>query len=139
MANYNKVVLIGTLTRDPEMRYTPKGSAVGNLCLAINRKYKTEAGELIEEASFIDCTAWGKSAETLAQYCRKGSQLMVDGRLAQESWEDKSTGQKRTKLKVVVEGFQFIGSAKRQEENPKAKIDPQDVPGATQDNDAPPF
>jgi single-strand DNA-binding protein len=108
--SYCKVVILGNLTRDPELRYTTKGAAVLDVSIAVNRKWKSESGESKEEVSFIDSTAFGKSAETIAKYCRKGSQLLVDGRLKTESWDDKTTGRKRSKLKVVIESFQFVGS-----------------------------
>lgn len=109
MASYNKVVLLGNLTRDPELRYTPKGSAVARLGLAVNRSYRTDAGETMEEVTFIDIDAWGKQAELIAQYLRKGNPLFVEGRLKLDQWDDKNTGQKVSKLRVVLENFQFIG------------------------------
>ena len=109
MANFNKVILIGNLTRDPEMKYTPKGTAVARLGLAINHRYTTETGETKEEVTFIDIDAWGKQAEVIAQYCRKGRPLMVEGRLKLHSWDDKQTGAKQSKLRVVLESFQFLG------------------------------
>jgi single-strand DNA-binding protein len=110
MANFNKVILAGNLTRDPELRYTPKGSAVVKFTLAINRTWKNEAGENKEEVSFVDVEAWGRQAEVIAQYMRKGRPFLVEGRLKQDTWEDKTTHQKQSKLKVVLEGFSFIDS-----------------------------
>ena len=101
MASFNKVILIGNLTRDPEMKYTPKGTAVARLGLAVNRRYTTESGEAKEEVTFIDIDAWGKQAEVIAQYCRKGRPLMIEGRLKLDQWDDKQTGQKQSKLRVV--------------------------------------
>lgn len=112
-ASFNKVILVGNLTRDPELRYTPKGSANARLGLAVNRKYKDANGQLQEEVSFIDIDAWGQQAETIAQYMRKGGAMLIEGRLRQESWEDKQTGQKRTALRVVLENFQFLGGGQR--------------------------
>jgi single-strand DNA-binding protein len=112
MASYNKVILVGNLTRDPELRYTPKGLAIAKLALAVNRVWKNEAGESKEEVTFIDIDAFGRQAETLAQYMKKGSPLMVDGRLKLDQWDDKQTGQKRSRLGVVLEGFQFLGGGK---------------------------
>ncbi len=109
MANLNKVMLIGNLTRDPEVRYTPKGTAVTDLGLAINRNYSTDDGDKREETTFVDITFWGRQAETLGQYMKKGRPLYVEGRLQLDSWDDKNTGQKRSKLKVVGENFQFLG------------------------------
>ena len=109
MANYNKVLLMGNLTRDPELRYTPKGQAVAKLGLAVNRRYTTESGEAREETTFVDIDAWGKQAEVICQYCKKGRPLFVEGRLKLDQWDDKTTGQKRSQLRVVLEGFQFVG------------------------------
>ena len=108
MASFNKVILLGNLTRDPELRYTPKGQAVARLGLAVNRKYTTEAGEAREEVTFIDIDAWGKQAEVIGQYLKKGRALFVEGRLKLDQWDDKNTGQKVSKLKVVLESFQFV-------------------------------
>jgi single-strand DNA-binding protein len=108
-ASYNKVLLMGNLTRDPELRYTPKGTAVAKIGLAVNRQWKSESGEQKEEVSFIDIEAWGRQAEVIAQYMKKGSPLFVEGRLKLDSWEDKNTKQKVSKLKVVLESFNFIG------------------------------
>jgi single-strand DNA-binding protein len=113
MASYNKVILIGNLTRDPELRYTAKGTAIGKLGLAVNRKWRNEAGEWQEEVTFIDVSAFGKQAETIGQYLKKGRPIMVEGRLRLDQWEDKNTGQKRSKLDVVLENFQFLDSGGR--------------------------
>ena len=110
MANYNKVLLMGNLTRDPELRYTPKGQAVAKLGLAVSRRYTTESGEAREETTFVDIDAWGKQAEVICQYCKKGRPLFVEGRLKLDQWDDKTTGQKRSAIRVVLEGFQFIGA-----------------------------
>jgi single-strand DNA-binding protein len=109
MASFNKVILLGNLTRDPELRYTPKGMAVAKLGMAVNRSYKTESGETKEEVTFLDIDAWGKQAELISQYLRKGNPLFVEGRLKLDQWDDKQTGQKRTAVRVVMENFQFIG------------------------------
>lgn len=108
MASFNKVILAGNLTRDCELRYTPKGTAIAQFGLAINRKWTNDAGEKKEEVCFVDCKCFGKSAETLAQYTSKGHPLLVEGRLDLDEWEDKTSGQKRQKLNVVVENFQFL-------------------------------
>jgi single-strand DNA-binding protein len=115
MASFNKVILAGNMTRDPEMRYTPKGTAIAVFSLAVNRKWTTEAGEKKEDVCFIDCKAFGKSAETLAQYTAKGHPLLVEGRLDLEEWEDKETKKNRQKLSVVVEGFQFLRAKEKAE------------------------
>jgi single-strand DNA-binding protein len=110
MASFNKVIIAGNLTRDPELRYTPKGTAVTRITLAVNRNYQDESGQRKEEVSFVDVDVWGRQAETIAQYMRKGRPLLVEGRLKQDTWEDKNTKQKQSKLKVVLEGFSFIDS-----------------------------
>ncbi len=110
MANLNKVFLIGNLTRDPELRYTPSGTAVADLSIAVNRKYTTASGEKKEETCFVDVTLWARRAEVASQYLKKGSPLFVEGRLQLDKWEN-NEGQKRSKLKVVAQNFQFIGSA----------------------------
>jgi single-strand DNA-binding protein len=109
MAGFNKVILIGNLTRDPELRYTPKGTAVAKLGVAVNRQWKTDTGESREEVTFVDVDAFGRSAEVIGQYCKKGKPLMIEGRLKYDTWEDKQTNQKRSKLSVVLESFQFLG------------------------------
>jgi len=111
MASFNKVILVGNLTRDVEMRFTPKGTAVGKIGLATNRKWKGEDGQAKEEVTFIDVDCFGKTAEVIAQYCKKGSSLLVEGRLRLDQWEDKQTRQKRSKLGVVLETFTFLGGA----------------------------
>jgi len=113
MASFNKVILVGNLTRDPELRYTPKGTAVARLGLAVNRQWKTDAGEAREEVTFIDIDAFGRQAEVIGQYCKKGKPLMIEGRLKYEQWDDKQTNQKRSKLLVVLESFQFLGDGNR--------------------------
>ena len=113
MASFNKVILVGNLTRDPELRYTPKGLAIAKIGLAVNRNWRTETGEQKEEVTFVDVDAFGKQAETLGQYMRKGSPILIEGRLRLDQWDDKQTGQKRSKLGVVVEGFQFLGGGQR--------------------------
>lgn len=110
MASYNKVLLVGNLTRDPELRVTPKGTSVCQFGLATSRQFKDEGGNLREETTFIDIEAWGRPGETISKYCTKGRPLLVEGRLKLDQWEDKATNQKRSKLKVVLESFQFLGS-----------------------------
>src|SRR5438445_865167 len=110
MANFNRVILAGNLTRDPELRYTPKGTAVARIGMAINRTWKSETGENKEEVTFVDIDAWGRQAEVIAQYVKKGRPLLVEGRLKLDQWEDKNTHQKQSKLKVILESFSFIDS-----------------------------
>ena len=109
MANLNKVMLIGNLTRDPEIKYTPKGSAVADIGLAINRNYTLESGEKREETTFVDVVLWSRLAELAGQYLKKGRSVYIEGRLQLDSWDDKQTGQKRTKMRVVGEVVQFLG------------------------------
>ena len=134
MANLNKVMLIGNLTRDPELRVTPKGTAICQFSLAVNRKFKTESGGEQEEVTYIDIEAWGKSGENIAKYCVKGRPLYVEGRLRLDSWEDKTTKEKRSKMKVVLENFQFLGQGRGDGEAvpqrpaaPKAEENSEDV------------
>ena len=108
MASFNKVVLIGNLTRDVELKYLPKGTPVCNLSMAVNRRWKTEAGEEKEDVYFAECKAFGKQAETLAQYVKKGHPLLVEGRLTREEWDDKKTGDKRSTTRIMIETFQFL-------------------------------
>ena len=110
MANFNRVILAGNLTRDPELRYTPKGTAIARIGMAVNRTWKTETGETKEEATFVDVDAFGRQAEVIAQYRKKGRPLLVEGRLKLDQWEDKNTHQKQSKLKVVLESFSFLGT-----------------------------
>ncbi len=110
MASFNKVMLMGNVTRDVELRYTPKGTAVADIGLAVNRVRTGESGERIEETTFVDITLWGRTAEIAQQYSGKGKPLFVEGRLHMDSWDDKTSGQKRTKLKVVAENIQLMGS-----------------------------
>lgn len=115
MANFNKVILAGNLTRDPELRYTPKGTAIAKIGLAINRKWKSETGEMKDETTFVDASAFGKTAETIGQYLKKGRPILIEGRLRYETWDDKQSGQKKSKLGVVLETFQFLDSGNRGE------------------------
>ena len=110
MANLNKVMLIGNVTRDPEIRYTPKGTALVDLGLAVNRRYTADNGEKREETTFVDVTFWGRTAEIANEYLKKGRSVYIEGRLQLDSWDDKQTGQKRSKLKIVGEEMQMLGS-----------------------------
>jgi len=139
MASFNKVILIGNLTRDIELKYLPKGTAVCNLSLAVNRRWKNEAGEEKEDVYFAECKAFGKQAETIAQYVKKGHPLMVEGRLTREEWDDKKTGEKRSTTRIMIETFQFLkgrdegaAPASRRETAsapaPKPDLDADDLP-----------
>src|SRR6476619_1572827 len=110
MASYNKVLLLGNLTRDPEVRYTPKGTAVTDLGIAVTRQYTLDTGEKREEVTFVDVTFWGRTAEVAAEYLRKGRSVFIEGRLQLDTWDDKQSGQKRSKLKVIGEMMQMLGS-----------------------------
>ena len=110
MASFNKVILLGNLTRDPELRYTPQGAAVCEFALALNSVYTNkQTGQKVEEVSYIDLVAWGKTGETIAEYMKKGRQIMVEGRLKQDRWEAQD-GKKMSKVRVTVESFTFVGS-----------------------------
>src|SRR6266849_8631859 len=115
MANFNKVILAGNLTRDPELRYTPKGTAIAKIGLAINRTWKNEAGETKEEVTFVDVDAFGRQAEVIAQYFKKGRPILIEGRLRLDQWDDKQTNQKRSRLGVVAEIVQFLGGPRSDE------------------------
>lgn len=110
MPSFNKVILAGNLTRDPELRYTPKGTAVAKIGLAINRQWKDESGQQKEEVTFVDVDAFGRQAEVISQYLKKGRPILVEGRLKFDQWDDKQTNQKRSRLGVVLESFQFLDS-----------------------------
>jgi single-strand DNA-binding protein len=112
MANLNKVMLLGNLTRDPEVRYTPKGTAVGDLGLAVNRRVSDGNGNWSDEVTFVDVTVWGTNAENAQKYLVKGRGVFIEGRLQMDTWEDKASGQKRSKLKVVAEVLQFLPDGK---------------------------
>ena len=108
MASFNRVILMGNLTRDPELRYTPSGMAVTDIGLAVNDRKKSPSGEWVEETTFVDVTLWGRTAEVVSEYCAKGKPLLVEGRLKLDTWE--TDGQKKSKLKVVGEKVQLLGS-----------------------------
>jgi len=115
MANLNRVLLIGNLTRDPEIRYTPKGTAVADVGLAVNRVLNTEEGERREEVTYVDVVLWARLAEIADQYLKKGRPVFIEGRLQLDSWDDKQTGQKRSRLRVVAENMQLLGSRSESE------------------------
>lgn len=109
MASYNRVILIGNLTRDPELRYTPSQTAVSDIGLAVNDRRKGNDGQWIEETTFVDVTLWGRTAEVASEYLSKGSPVLIEGRLKLDTWENKE-GEKRSKLHVVCERMQMLGS-----------------------------
>ena len=136
MASLNKVHLIGNLTRDIELRYTPKGSAVADMSIAVNRKWKDEGGAVHEEVTFVEIAIWSKTAESCAKYLKKGSPVYVEGRLELQSWNDKQTGEKRSKMHVVADGVQFLGGGQQQQqqgERPTTQQRTQQRPAPTQE------
>jgi single-strand DNA-binding protein len=152
MASFNKVILLGNLTRDPEVRYTPKGSAVCDLGIAVNRGYTTDSGERREEVTFVDVVLWARLAEIAGEYLKKGRPVFIEGRLQMDTWDDKQTGQKRTRLRVVGESMQLLGSRPsgtgaateaagedRQTGNAKTSAPPKSSAPAAPDEDEIPF
>jgi single-strand DNA-binding protein len=121
MSSLNQTFVMGNLTREVEIRYTPKGTAVAELGLAINRVYSTDSGERREEVTFLDITVWGRDAEIAGEYLTKGSPVLIHGRLQTEQWEDKQTGQKRSKLKVVCERLHLIGRKRESDQSEPAE------------------
>lgn len=109
MSSFNKVMLMGNLTRDPQVKHLPSNLVVAEFGIACSRRYRTAAGEDREETAFVDCSAFGRQAEVISQFCKKGKPLFIEGRLKYDTWDDKQTGGKRSKLSVVVENFQFVG------------------------------
>ncbi len=137
MANFNRVILLGNVTRDPEVRYTPKGSAVTEVGMAVNRQYSLENGEKREETTFVDVTLWGRTAEVAGEYLKKGRPVFIEGRLQLDTWEDKQSGQKRSKLRVVGETMQLLGSARGGDDSAPARAsgNPQSAAPAKPDNE----
>lgn len=135
MASFNKVFLIGNLTRDVEVRYLANGTAVSDVSLAVNESYKNKAGEKIDSTVFVECTLWGKTAELAGQYLAKGKPVLFEGKLKLDQWDDKETGKKRSKLGVTVESMQFLGSPSGGKDAPQEE--PQQRPQA-QRQQAPP-
>jgi len=138
MANVNKVMLLGNITRDLEVRYTPKGTAVCDLGMAVNRIRTGDTGERIEEVTYVDVTLWGRQAELAGQYLSKGRSVFIEGRLQLDQWDDKTTGQKRSRLRVVGENMQFIGGQGGGSGSPNNSAPQQSTPAAPpQGNSAP--
>ena len=137
MASFNKVILMGNLTRDPEMRYTPSGTAIAKLGLAVNRVWRDTEGQQKEETTFVDVDAFGKQAETLGQYMQKGRPILIEGRLKLDQWEDKNTGQNRSRLGVVLERFTFIGGGAGQTDG-GGGAQQQSAPPPSQPTEGPP-
>ncbi len=138
MRGFSKAIITGNLTRDPELRTTPNGSTVCSFSVAVNRVYRDASGEQKEDVSFIVCSAWGKLGEMIAQYAKKGSGVLVSGRLDQRSWEDKTDGKKRSRVEIVVEDFNFAGAANRDGGNSYSNDYSQEsAPEASPANDIP--
>ena len=125
MANLNRVILAGRLTRDPEVRYTPSGTAVADLGFAVSDNYRNKAGELVERACFVDVVVWGRQAETSGEYLRKGSPALIEGRLQFDQWENQQ-GEKRSKLRVRAERVQFLSNRKSEDGEHDAEDEPLD-------------
>jgi single-strand DNA-binding protein len=138
MANFNRAFLMGNLTRDPELRYLPNGSAVANLRLAINRTYKSQTGEMKEEVTFVGVVVWGKQAEASAEYLSKGSPIFVEGRLQSRQWET-DDGQKRSVLEVVADRVQFLGRKRSDEGSSSAEESAAPAPQSASSEDDIPF
>ena len=119
MASFNQCTVVGNLTRDVELRYIASGSAVANVSLAINEKYTTKSGEKREDVLFLECTLWGKTAELAGEYLAKGKSVLFSGKLKQENWDDKTTGQKRSKIVLNVDTMQFLGGPSGGQDAPK--------------------
>ncbi len=130
MASFNKVILVGNLTRDPELRYTPKGTAICRIGMAVSRTWTNEAGEKKEDVAFVDVDAFARQGEVIAQYFKKGRPILVEGRLKYDTWDDKQTGQKRSKLGVVLESFSFLDSNRTDSANPPATRSASAAPAA---------
>lgn len=135
MASFNQVILVGNLTRDPELRYTTKGTAIAKIGLAVNRVWTTETGEKKEEVTFVDVDCFGRMAENIGQYLRKGRPILITGRLKLDQWDDKTTGQKKSRLGVIGESCQFLGSGKG-ESAPSAPATTATAPAAAAPADA---
>lgn len=118
-ANFNRVILAGNLTRDPEISYSPKGTAIANLSLALNRSYTTESGEKREDVTYVEVSAFSKLAELIGQYLKKGSSCLLEGRLKLDVWQDKQTQQQRSRLGVVAETVQFLSSPQKRDSEPR--------------------
>jgi single-strand DNA-binding protein len=137
MANFNKVILLGNLTRDPQLRYLPSNTAVCDFGLAVNRKYRGQDGELKDETCFVDVDVFGKPAETISQYMSKGRPLLVEGRLRFRQWTTED-GQKRSKLSVVAESFQFLGGRTEEGATPARAAAPRAASNEAVTEDEPP-
>ena len=122
MSDLNQVVLVGRLTRDPELRYTPQGAAVCDFTVAVNRKYTKKDGEKVEEVAFIDVTSWNRMAEVAAEYLKKGRQVALAGSLVQDRWEDEASGQKRSKIRIQAQSLQFLSGGSKDGETSESEV-----------------
>lgn len=138
MPNLNRVMLMGNLTRDPELRYTPNNTAVANIGLAVNRRWRNQQGEQQEETTYVDCEAWSRQAEVMNEYMRKGKPIYIEGRLRLDQWQDKD-GNNRSRLKVVVENFQFLDSRNVDSSGPPAHGSPSRKSGGRDREESPPY
>ncbi len=141
---FSKAIIMGNLTRDPELRTTPNGANVCSFSVAVNRTYRDGSGNNVDQVSFLDCSAWGKLAETIGQYAKKGSGVLISGRLEQRSWEDKTSGQKRSRVEIVVEDFNFLPRGGQGSDAPSAaasagapEVVPEDIPDEVDLSDIP--
>jgi len=132
MSDLNSVVLVGRLVRDPEFRYTPQGAPVCEFTLASNRRFTKKDGEKVEEVAFVDVVVWNRLAEISAEYLKKGRMVVVSGQLIQDRWEDKETGQKRSKLRVQAQTTQFLGGGSKDGETSEGDLSPTEVPAEDQ-------
>lgn len=137
MRGFSKAIITGNLVRDPELRQTPNGASVCSFTVAVNRSFRDASGNQKDEVSFIDCSAWGKLAEIINQYGKKGSGVLVSGRLDQRSWEDKTTGQKRSRVEIIVEDFNFVGGSDKTDGNVKGDVNNEDAAADVVPEDVP--
>jgi single-strand DNA-binding protein len=138
MSDLNSVVLVGRLVRDPELRYTPQGAAVCEFILATNRRFTKKDGEKVDEVAFIDVVAWNRLAEISAEYLKKGRMVVVLGQLTQDRWEDKDSGQKRSRIRILASTVQFLGGGSKDGETSDAEVPAEDPPAASEAPPAPP-
>ena len=130
MPNFNKVIIVGNATRDPEIRYTPRGTALVEMSLAVNDHYTTAEGEKRETTDFFEVTFWGKTAEIVNEYVKKGKPILVEGKLKQDTWEDKTTQKKRSKVTIVAESMQLLGGRSEGDRTPSREPAPPQSQGA---------
>ncbi len=138
MSDLNSVVLVGRLVRDPELKYTPQGAPVCEFTLASNRRFTKKDGEKVEEVAFVDVVVWNRLAEISAEYLKKGRMIVVSGQLTQDRWEDKETGQKRSKLRVQAQAVQFLGGGSKDGETPESEVPADEPPAVPETPPAPP-